>query len=496
MALIDNHFPGRFKFTISTKTLKHISPKNSIETEALCIQVKSPLKEVAKEIFGMIDQHCLGGGIRIIPQGVQSKIPWDLYANIMVSNNDFYNNTAFLTLTQMDESYWQVQVSVSKSEPKAVETTISGMKGVISVIQHDKIKGKFFILCQAETFIHNRQAIDNVLFSLKEAIKQRDLGTEAINTNKLYPSINIASRNSGYVNIRADALGKEFATTKKTKTLPKQQTEPEFNLTFETTDFPPINKNKRIAWKQPDENTIESNELGKTKKTAKTTSDQTQISEAMSVITKAFTELKRQGNETRRENACERKEAAKLRAEERKEDRENRKMELEQADRIRKDEAAERAKDRETRELEIETAEWERKAAIEERYQPFWEAKAQAENDAIQDREMRKNETAPLLANFSKLLAQTQLSHSQYVPQQALTQSLVSSTNTMHQSINQSETAPLLPSTLTSNTINEIATTHHGNGPDPKRNRGENETMDAVHQGQAGMQQSNGEMRR
>ena len=150
--------------------LKHNSPKNSIETEALCVQVKSLLREVAKEIFGMIDQHCLGGGIRIIPQGVQSEIPWDSYANIMVSNNDFYNNTGFLTLTHMDESYWNVKVSVSKSEPKAVKETISGMKEVISIIQHDKIKGKFFILCQADTFVHNRQAIDNVLFSFNEAI--------------------------------------------------------------------------------------------------------------------------------------------------------------------------------------------------------------------------------------------------------------------------------------------------------------------------------------
>ena len=52
------------------------------------------------------------------------------------------------------------------------------------------------------------------------------------------------------------------------------------------------------------------------------------------MLTEAFTELKRQGNETRRENARERKEAAELRAEERKEDRENWNMELEQADRI------------------------------------------------------------------------------------------------------------------------------------------------------------------
>ena len=133
---------------------------------------------------------------------------------------------------------------------------------------------------------------------------------------------------------------------------------------------------------------------------------------------------------------------------------------------------------------------------MEERYLQLREAKTQAEIETARDREMRKTETASLLANFSQLLAQTQLSHSQYVPQQALTQSLVSSTNTMHQSINQSETAPLSPSTLTSNPIDEIATTHHGNGPDPKRSRGEHETMEAVHQGQAGMQQSNGEMRR
>ena len=113
------------------------------------------------------------------------------------------------------------------------------MKGVISTIQNDKIKGKFFILCQRETFIHNRQAIDNVLFLLKEAIKQREPGTEAININKLYPSLNIASRNSGYVNIRTDALGKEFATTKTPKTIPKHQTETDFNLTFKIADFPP-----------------------------------------------------------------------------------------------------------------------------------------------------------------------------------------------------------------------------------------------------------------
>ena len=165
-----------------------------------------------------------------------------------------------------------------------------------------RLKESFSILCQANIFVHNRQAIDNVLFSLKEAIKQREPGTEAINTNKLYPSINVASRNSGYVNVRADDLGKEFATTKKTKTLPKQHSEPAFNLTFETTDFPPINNtSKRIAWKQPDENTIESDDSGKTKKTTKTTSDQTHISEAVSMMTEAFTEMKRQGNETSRD---------------------------------------------------------------------------------------------------------------------------------------------------------------------------------------------------
>ena len=73
MALIEKHCPNQFKFTISIKMLEHNSPKNSIETEALCVQVKSPLREVAKEIFGMIDQHCLGGGIRIIPQGYNQK---------------------------------------------------------------------------------------------------------------------------------------------------------------------------------------------------------------------------------------------------------------------------------------------------------------------------------------------------------------------------------------------------------------------------------------
>ena len=123
LAILNNYSPGQFKFTIATKTLKHISPKNPIETEAMCIQVKSPLKEVAKGIFGMIDQHCLGGGIRIIPQGVQDKIAWESYANIMVSNNDFYNNTAFLTLTNMNESYWQV-VSDSKFAPKGVQMII------------------------------------------------------------------------------------------------------------------------------------------------------------------------------------------------------------------------------------------------------------------------------------------------------------------------------------------------------------------------------------
>ena len=128
---------------------------------------------------------------------------------------------------------------------------------------------------------------------------------------------------------------------------------------------------------------------------------------------------------------------------------------------IQKAEAAERANDRETRRMEIKNAERAKKAAIEERLLQLQEAKSQAEIDSIRDREIRKNETATLLANFSQLLAQTQLSHSQYIPQQALTQSFVSSTNTMHQSINQSETAPSSPSTLTSASHDEIATTHH-----------------------------------
>ena len=68
----------------------------------------------------------------------------------------------------------------------------------------------------------------------------------------------------------------------------------------------------------------------------------------------------------------------------------------------------------------------------------------------------------------------------------------------MHQSINQNETPPPSPSSssMTSQQTDEIATTHHGNGPDPKRSRGQNETMEAAHQGQAGMQQSHGELRR
>ena len=66
----------------------------------------------------------------------------------------------------------------------------------------------------------------------------------------------------------------------------------------------------------------------------------------------------------------------------------------------------------------------------------------------------------------------------------------------MNQSINQCETAPSSPSTLTSTSHDEIATTHHGNGLDPKRSRGNIETMEAEHQGQVGMQQSNGDLRR
>ena len=104
MAIINKYSPGQFNFTIVTKTMKHTSPKITVETEALCIQVKLPLKEVVEEIFGMISPHCLGGGIQIIPQGVQDKMSWESYANIMVASYDFYNNTAFLTLTNMDKN--------------------------------------------------------------------------------------------------------------------------------------------------------------------------------------------------------------------------------------------------------------------------------------------------------------------------------------------------------------------------------------------------------
>ena len=91
---------------------------------------------------------------------------------------------------------------------------------------------------------------------------------------------------------------------------------------------------------------------------------------------------------------------------------------------------------------------------MEERDLHIREAKAKAENDALRDREERKNETASLLANFSQLLAQTQLSHSQYVPQQALTQTFVTPTTKMHQSINQSKRNS---TTVTFVIVNDIA---------------------------------------
>ena len=115
----------------------------------------------------MISPHCLGGGKQIIPQGIQDNMPRESYANIMVANNDFYNNTAFLTLTNMESSYWSVKVSVSKSTTKGIEKTTEGMKGVIAIISIDSTEGKYYILCTSETFTHNRQAIDNVLYSLK-----------------------------------------------------------------------------------------------------------------------------------------------------------------------------------------------------------------------------------------------------------------------------------------------------------------------------------------
>ena len=114
--------------------------------------------------------------------------------------------------------------------------------------------------------------IDNVLFLLKEAIKQREPGTEAININKLYPSLNIALRNSGYVNIRAYALGKEFATTKTTKTIPKHQTETDFNFTFETADFPQSTKTNdelhgnslmKIQWNPKDRGKLKGQQINK-----------------------------------------------------------------------------------------------------------------------------------------------------------------------------------------------------------------------------------------
>ena len=80
------------------------------------------------------------------------------------------------------------------------------MMEVLAIIPTDAPDGKFYILCRSESFTHNKQAIDNILHSWKEAIKQRGPRTDAIANTKLYPSLNVASRNSGYVNQRAEEL--------------------------------------------------------------------------------------------------------------------------------------------------------------------------------------------------------------------------------------------------------------------------------------------------
>ena len=41
LAVINKYSPGEFNFTIVTKTFKRTSPKVTVESEALCIQVKS-----------------------------------------------------------------------------------------------------------------------------------------------------------------------------------------------------------------------------------------------------------------------------------------------------------------------------------------------------------------------------------------------------------------------------------------------------------------------
>ena len=139
----------------------------------------------------------------------------------------------------------------------------------------------------------------------------------------------------------------------------------------------------------------------------------------------------------------------------------------------------------------MDNADQARKAELGERIIQLQEAKMQVESNTIRDREIRKDENVVLSSNFPQLFAQTQLSHSQYTPQQAMSQLIVSSSHNMNQTMNNQHA--LL---ITTENQDEIAITNHGNESESKRSRGEAVTMEAEHQKQVGIHQSNGDRRR
>lgn len=98
---------------------------------------------------------------------------YEKYTQLPKLNNDYNNNTDYITLLSVINTHWNVKVSVGDSNGKSVIwNTIKGTKGVIDIIGTKKnTEGAFFVLVQNETMSQNQAAIGIVFNTLADAIK-------------------------------------------------------------------------------------------------------------------------------------------------------------------------------------------------------------------------------------------------------------------------------------------------------------------------------------
>ena len=331
---------------VQTRTVTH----QGHQTVACCVMAFKPAAPVIRELVAMLDHDYLGGGTSIVSEAAARELDPGKYIEIINSNTAFHQNTRTISVKYIHDLFWGVQYRpCAEANYTTVREWIMTGSGVVSIepTKDTEKDGRYIILCKAEGFPVFRRLLQVMFQTLVKTIEEdEELKKVALNQFQQYPTIIGPHKIGKYAEKNAKGLLSRIDVP----TVPKPAIRPPSNkIEFDfgsAEGFPDIQAGtgvrklgakkspKQQSWASvaaltaaaPAGNASVGSEASETVKSARsvrtgiTYSDQqTQQSEAMSVLTEFISQARQEDAERRKEER-----------EERKIDREERRLEAEE----------------------------------------------------------------------------------------------------------------------------------------------------------------------